>query len=92
MFVPDNWCLFCSKLVTLDDWENIDFKRKERRKARQERLAKEKEEALEHAAALEEERSKNVPYLPRSIHQLSPGHLVKVLTGAGAAVLFGVVR
>ena len=92
---------YFSKLVTLDDWEEIDFKRKERRKTKKERSRvgrdgfKDEEQTagdigLKHRT--QDNSDSSNPTLPRTLSDLELGSVVKLLSSSGIGVLLGVVR
>jgi len=75
------------KLVTLDDWEKIDYNRKERRRLRLENGVSSREDLWSKADWAQEN-----PFLPRSLTDLRLGCLVKLLLPSGCGALFGIVR
>ena len=77
----------------MDDWEEIDYKRKQRRKCRRE---KERDGGTQAREGREERTGEEADqiYLPRSLSDLKPGTQVKVLnvSGSGSGANVGTVR
>jgi len=83
------------KLVDMEDWKDIDEKRRKRRLTRSERNKRRMNEEM--ASDGEDttdmlSRKSCEPFLPRRISDLREGNLVRVISAAGGKVSPGVVR